>query len=255
MAKKKIVLYVDDDTGEILRQFNVRSKPRSDQKIKQFFWLFYEPHTTLSYSGKEFLVLTQLASKMGEDNLLLRNSRTPFDKSTLVSIVASNKNAGYICLKKWRESELLLEKDGKFYFNSSVVRRGSLPNDVPAEKMRIAYDGVQAVVEGTSFRRLALLVSLIPYLNLEHNVISDDTFEWDWKNVTPLSDLEIVERLGLLPSTAKRIPSYLLEPVITIRGHRQKMVALVDGKYVLNPRIFYGGSHFKEVLKNFSDLY
>lgn len=254
MSQKKIVLYVDEDTGEVLRQFNVAPRPKSDQKLKQFFWLLYEPHTTLPYSGKEFLALTQLASKMDENNLLMRNSRTPFDKTTLLDIVASSKNAGYVCLKKWKESGLLFEKDNKFYFNPNMVRKGSLSDNIPSEKMRIAYDGVQAVVADISFRRLALLVSLIPYLNLEHNIISDDTFEWNWEDATPLSDLEIAERLNLLPSSAKRIPSYLLEPVITIRGHRQKMVALVDGKYVLNPRIFYGGSHFKEVAKNFSDL-
>lgn len=251
MTQKKIILYVDEDTGEVLRQFNVAPKPKTDQKLKQFFWLFYEPHTLLSYSGKEFLVLTQLASKMDTDNLLMRNSRTPFDKSTLLNVIASSKNAGYVCLKKWKEAGLLFEKDNKFYFNPDIVRKGSLPDNISSEKMRIAYDGVWAVATEVSFRRLSMLTSLIPYLNLEHNIISDDTFEWNWENVTPLSDLEIAERLGLLPSSAKRIPTYLLEPVITIRGHRQPMVKLLDDKYVVNPRIFYGGSHFKEVAKNF----
>lgn len=263
MALKKVTLYVDEDTGEVVRQYESAKQEKLRQDPDKFFWFFYKVLQPIHFSGSDFKVLSALAKKMTADNMLTYNTVTPIDsKGDLALRLASSKNAGYIKLKEWEENGLICENNGVYFLNKETIRKGSirgltmmeLRNQMKA-KVKVSYDGVDAVLKGTSFRRLALLVSLIPYLNLEHNVISDAVFEWEWKDVTPLSDLEIVERLGLLPSTAKRIPSYLLEPIITIRGHRQKMVALVDGKYVLNPRIFYGGSHFKEVLKNFSDLY
>lgn len=262
MSLKKVVLYVDEDTGEIVRQYETAKEQKIRQDPDKFFWFFYKVLQPLHYSGSDFLVISNLAKKMMPNNVISYNTATPIkSRSDLALRLASSQNMGYSKLKEWEESGLIIKKGELYFLNAEIIQKGSirgltmmeLRNQMKA-KVKVSYDGVDAVLKGTSFRRLALLVSLIPHLNLEHNVISDAIFEWNWEDATPLSDLEIAERLNLLPSSAKRIPSYLLEPVITIRGHRQKMVALVDGKYVLNPRIFYGGSHFKEVAKNFSDL-
>ena len=259
MSLKKVVLYVDEDTGEIVRQYETAKEQKIRQDPDKFFWFFYKVLQPIHYSGSDFLVISRLAKKMTPNNTIAYNTATPIkSKADLALRLASSKNTGYAKLKEWEDLGLIIKNDDLYFFNNEIIRKGSirdltlmeLRNQMKA-KVKVAYDGVEAVRSATSCRRLAMLVSLIPYLNLEHNVISEAIFEWEWEDVTPLSDLEIAERLGLLPSSAKRIPAYLLEPIITIRGHRQPMVKLLDGKYVVNPRIFYGGSHFKEVAKKF----
>lgn len=260
MSVKKMVIYVDSETGEVIRQRSFSHTPKAQQNPKQFFWLFYRIGERFPYSGSEIVAISRLVQNMGENNVLMRNRKDLISKAMLPLCVAEEKTLGYKRIKAWKQSGLLLETDGAFYLNSQVVRKGSL-RSVNREELgnagvrivRICYDGIQEMAKGSMVRKLGKLVALLPYLNLEHNVLSDNIDELEWDKVEPLPPERIAAIWGNKTTSSRFVENYLLETRIQIRGHEQNIVKLVGEKYMINPRIFYGGSQFKEVLKNFSE--
>lgn len=261
MSVKKIVMYVDEETGEVIKKTQKKvSDIGQKSKPDRFFWLFFKITDPLPYTGAEIAGLSGVVRKMRPDNILTWNGKEPADKTELALRIAGDKTTGYKRIIEWKKTGLLLENDGVFSLNPQVVRKGNLRGIDRVgmqlnliEKIKIAYDGIDAVVKYASLNKLGKLTSLIPHLNLEHNIISDYPYETEWDDVVPMSPLEISKAWGNKTCSVKNVNSYLLEPRIVIRGHEQAMVKLIDGKYVINPRIFYGGSQFQEVAKKFSE--
>ena len=194
-----------------------------------------------------------------DSNRLMLTERTPMRRRDLPAILGLSKAT---VSRFWHEVSPIYvqeDKDGLMLFNSDVFKRGRIPRKRFIQYQKFYVDGIRKLYNGTAVkyhRRLGYLFKLLPYVNIEYNVLCspDCVPELDIENVNMISLAEFCTLIGFDTKHAHDLVQTYKEILFDVRGTRERFVSLVyDGidkqraRIFVNPHIFYHGSDYKKV--------
>lgn len=123
--------------------------------------------------------------------------------------------------------------------------------------VRVFEDGIQSLYKATlpkEHKRVGLLVPLLPYLNIQHNILCHNIEEQQASRIEPLTIQDICNIVGYNVVNARRLEKELIgvtvgqEPCFMVSIHSYAVI------YTINPRLFYRGSDVK-ALQSVIDMF
>lgn len=255
------------DTGEIIEDgysiisLEDKAKRQEKKRIKEQYQGYGRFYWILHHIGHELLdgiindaTLTRyiyLCTYIGYDNKLQCKQKHYIYKTDISDILKLSSSAAYTFLSECRENNLLtINKDNTITITHNIYR-GKLKKVKNYDTCRIYINTVRKLYESCSPREhktLSYLFALLPYVNIEYNIICSNPFEKDIDQIQPLSLEQICQLVGYAPNNARKLKNILLD--IEIEG--VPAVKLVIDKYkqliYVNPHIYYAGNQHDKIM-------
>jgi len=159
-----------------------------------------------------------------------------------------------ICPKYAHEDE-----DGAIHINSSAIRLGKLSkgNGGYQKVHRDAFKSLYRKIPASKHRYIGYVLKLLPYINIEYNVLCENIFETDIEDMYPLSVKAFCKRLGYNYSAASRLIKEYEKLKISVEGHEEPLCSFNGSGHkkmiFVNPHVIYSGTNYEkvEVMGNF----
>jgi len=241
---------------DMQRNKKFADKKKSDNEFKvyiretygNFYFLFYE---LLSFNiEKQYIIrFLYLCSHMDYSNSLLFGNAKREDKYMLESDLQEvlnlsereTRNTKNILINK----ELIkIDSKNRLSVNEVYCLKGKIPINRKASRVRIFEDGFKELYEKSTpkeHKKLALLVQLLPHINLKFNIICKDSACEDIDLVIPMDMKRICEVTECDYNNSTRLKKELL----SLRVNRELVVMYNEtdiAKFItINPRVYYKG--------------
>ena len=168
-----------------------------------------------------------------------------------------DKSTFYRFTKEVGENYLIFEDEQIKLNPPYLFRRGKFSKQTDEERERryqkIYIEAVQELYKNTpptSHGSLGYVYKLIPYINIEWNIICKYPLEKDIDKIFPLTT-EICEKLGYSTNQRSRFINTYKSIKFKVKDHEENFVAFVsngeDVRMFVNPRIMYKGSNWERV--------
>lgn len=234
----------------------MRNATEFKEHIKKKYGTFYfNYYNTMIYNIKpQYLTrFAYLCSYMNYDNLLVfrsaNNRQHPIYEEDLQMVLRISRAETYNTKKELLDNDLIVINDDKtISVNEKFCKKGEIMKNKKEEKVRIFDNAVKEIYEKskpTEHKKLSLLFRILPYINLRHNIICDDTTEEIEERIRPITIKTLSELLGV--SNASRLKSDLLS--ITVGGEPVILISLAQNKSMIrvNPLIYYKGTDVRDL--------
>ena len=180
------------------------------------------------------------------------------DKNDLQKSMGLKKNTFYEFLKEVSGNYLIFEDEQIKLNPPCLFRRGKFSKQSTEERERryqkIYIEAVQELYKNTpstAHGSLGYVYKLIPYINIEWNIICKYPLEKDIDKIFPLTTDEICETLGYSTNQRSRFINTYKNIKLKVEDHEENFVAFVsngtDTRMFVNPRIIYKGSNWERV--------
>ena len=150
-------------------------------------------------------------------------------------------------------SYLTIDDGGDLHINTSVFRRGTLPKkDGLGAYQKIYIEAVRNLYRATpvsNHKQLGYIFLMLPYINIQYNVLCKNPYESDIAEIEPLTVREFCELIGHSYSTVARLREAYSRIRFEIDGQQELFCAFVydgssldDARIFVNPHVFYSGT-------------
>ena len=230
------------------------------RELGHFYWILAD-NAFSDLQPQTVTKLLMLCTYLYYDDTFRRSRKTTIKKKDIQYILGVSKAAAF---EFWREvkDKYIIEHNGNLYISERAnIFRGSLPKTQEPEVRHYqkAYiNSIRKLYKATNIRKhkqLGYVFKLLPYINLEYNIICKDPFEKEIDSIIPLTVKDLCELIGYNPSQATRLLKEL-QTLTFEHNHRQEFLLsyvdngcnAVQSKMVfINPHILYNGSDFTRV--------
>ena len=285
MKKQVVDRYINTETGEIFdkNQIAVEYKTVEDnykvfKKTREYmtdnfgsyFHIYYSEVLNGNYEPQMITRFLKLCCKMNYSNKVMNGltSHNEFEPTTknLMELWNIGK-AEVINTKKYLlENDLIYINDNDHIFiNEYIAKKGETEvmekcnkiityNDV-TRVFQSGYDELFNGVKASQHKKLYTFLQILPYVNLEYNIICDNPTEKEVKNIRPITWTELGRRIGLSEIATKRLRAELWNLQIYGSPAVGEFSTFACGKsIVINPNIYYKGCN-RENLKGVGNLF
>lgn len=190
-------------------------------------------------------------------NILCNRNGLPMNKGDIESIMRLSKATFY---RFWNEAfgQYLSEDSSGHICLVNDFKRGTIKKvkthtayqKIYIEAVRELYESVPA----SKHRHLGYIFQMLPYVNLEYNILSFMPDETNINAIEPMTVDEFCSLIGVVTEKRSRIIKEYSEIVLPVRGHLERFCSFVlDGlnidraKIFINPHIMYRGSNWERV--------
>ena len=263
---KDFILY-NPDTGEMIEDgysiVSLEDKVKKQEKKRireqyqgygRFYWILYHIGHELLDGIINDATLTRyiyLCTYIGYDNKLQWKQKHYIYKTDISDILKLSSSAAYTFLSECRENNLLtINKDNTITITHNIYR-GKLKKVKNYDTCRIYINTVRKLYESCSPREhktLSYLFALLPYVNVEYNILCTNPLEKDIDHIQPLLLDKLCQLVGYDPNNARKLKNILLD--IEVDGI--PAVKLVVDKYkqliYVNPHIYYAGNQHDKIM-------
>lgn len=196
-----------------------------------------------------------------QGNRLMLNSKTNMKYEDLKKVLRLQRDA----VKEFWDDvspKYLMEDDDGLLINSDYFIRGSIRKQQNESFYRAFCRGIRKLYEATDKRKhgqLGYLFQLLPFVNVEFNVLCRNPSETDVDRIEYLTLDEFCELIGYDKSRRDRLLTIYKGLTFEVKDadgtHQERFVSITGdglsrGEYRLyvNPRVLYSGSDYKQVL-------
>lgn len=191
------------------------------------------------------------------DGVLMENQKTVMSKKKLQELTGLSRNKFTEFYNKLLQLGILLEQEGRILMNEAYFFKGNIKDheaSVEDSCTRIYIETVKDLYNSTStnaHKVLGILFRVIPYLNIEYNVVCHNPAERIADYVKPMTLGELAERLGYSSQNIGKFKRDL-QGIKTKDGKQVIVFASCNEdkrtfKVVVNPKVIYGGNDFEKV--------
>lgn len=201
--------------------------------------------------------LVYLSTYMDYNNQLMLTQRTPMKYNDL-SVVLGVSNATV-----WRfwnavsPKYIYKDKEGGLYVNGKIFKRGKMQTKEYVMWQQCYINGIRTLYKALDMRNhkhFGYLFKLLPYVNVEHNILCWNPWEEDLDKIKPMTLFEFCEEIGYDYSHLDELLSIYRSMRFEVNGKHERFFAIVyDGRYrinarmFVNPRIMYNGNNYINV--------
>ena len=221
------------------------------------YFYFVQKQAPFSNLSPESLTrLVYLNTYMNYENKLMFSERTPIKSADLPALLGVSASTVSRFLKEVCPAYLTEQEDGLIFTNNNIFKRGRLGKGTEAHQ-KFYIEGIRKLYN-TSARRndrqLGYLFKLLPYINIEYNLICRNPLETDIKKIELISVAEFCEMVGYDVAHVNKLLKIYNSILFDVDGHLERFCAIAyDGihqenaKIIINPHILYSGSDYKKV--------
>jgi AraC-like DNA-binding protein len=184
-----------------------------------------------------------------ETNHLVYDNGRPINKRQLGELLGMSRSKYSEFYKKLTENEVIAETNEGLVMNPELFYRGRTAKIKTIVKtyeytrlFRKTVRDLYATYNGRSIKKLALIYAVLPYVNFNHNIVSENPNEVKDEKIIPMTVTTLARRLGY-SDTAKFTAAL---NSVTYKGQRVfglfEMGDKRKRKVVVNPAAFYAGN-------------
>lgn len=191
-------------------------------------------------------------------NSLMLTQRTPMKYKDLALILNVSKST---VTRFWNEvypHYLTIQGDNLIFTNKDIFKKGYLKRKKEyTDYQKFYIDGIRKLYNSTSknnHKHLGYLFKLLPYVNLEYNLICHNPKEKSLDNIELMSMKEFCKRIKYDVTHLDRLLYIYRNIYFEVNGHKERFCTMVyDGiekqnaKIFINPHILYCGSNYEQV--------
>lgn len=145
-----------------------------------------------------------------------------------------------------------ITEQGHIKVNKKYCKKGNITMADKEGKniVRVFDQGIQKLYKATlpkEHKRLGLLVPLLPYLNIQYNVLCHNIEETQASKIEPLSIQEVCSIVGYNVNNARRLEKELIGATVGQEPCFMVSISAYAVIYTINPRLFYRGNDVKSL--------
>lgn len=229
----------------------------------EFVFLIYNISEALAF-GIQPATLTRLiylSTYMGFDNRLRLTDVTSMQQKDIKDVLKISQSTYERFMEEVLEKKIIFKDEKeRLYLDARFFFRGSVPKEIKnsfdKNVIKVYYNSVRQIYEKakvTEHARLSYLFQMIPFVNIQYNMLCHNPLETEMKYVKAMTLPEYCSIVGYSPENAHKLKSFLKKVLLD----DIPVFSFVDNNYGLfcyvNPNIFYvGNSEDKvEILKSF----
>ena len=152
-----------------------------------------------------------------------------------------------------------IDDDKTIEVNNDYVKRGQLKgNLIDMDVIRVFNNGFNRLYDGAKARqhkKLVTFIKILPYLNINYNIICTNPMEKDISLIKPLSWTKLGRLIGLSEANIKRFRKEIWNLKIEEKVVIGEFSTFSCGKsIVINPEVYYKGNNIED-LKGLVNLF
>lgn len=266
MKKDVTQILMDNNTGEVLKATPGVFTPKEElekwhefYRIKEkfreqgsFVWLLYKRAEELSLpvSPASLTRLAYLSTYMNYDNRLIKdepedkwNIEEAISKQYLMEIMHLPRNTFYRFYKEVTEAKILIETEAGYYLNETYFKKGVLSRKHKNGRIRLYVKGIRDLYNKSEIKDHKMLgygFMIIPYVNVEFNIVCWNPEETDRFKVKPMALSDMMDILGLDTTSMVKFRKSILEIMV---GKYQLLHTFDYEGLIVSPYVYYAGKN------------
>lgn len=248
-----------DSRNEYLQQQkNNDLRKASNKELGKFFFVYHnEDFRDLSPQTVTRLIYLNTYIDFDSNKLML-TKHTPMMRKDLANVLGVSKAA---VTKFWSEvcpKYITEQDDGLIFTNTEIFIKRKLNHNggyIPYEKFYI--NGIRTLYKATdvsNHKHLGYIFKMLPYINLEYNVLCKNPLEQNLENIEFMSLAEFCNAIDYDVSQLSRLLKIYKSLTFEVKTKQERFCAFVyDGldkgsaRIFINPHILYNGSGYSQV--------
>ncbi|MGL5149686.1 MAG: hypothetical protein ACRC7N_03820 [Clostridium sp.] len=221
------------------------------EKYGHFYFNFYKRFDNIE---RQYLFrFLYLCSYMNYDNYLSNGVKLikEGDLQELLNLKETEYNKTISILKK--SCLITINNNHTVSVNNKYCKKGKIIKNGKIEVIRMFDNAIKELYKNAAPRehkKLALLIELLPYINLKYNIVCKNPNEEFRENITPYKMTELCALLGYDKTHSARLKKDLFK----LRVNNEKVIGIFeddDGKAIfINPRVMYKGTEINISLED-----
>lgn len=233
------------------REMFREAQKKEERKMGPYYTVTFERYETISLTDNATLArFFYLVSYMGYDSRLMNTKRKVMTKMDAQRIMRLSTSTFYRFWSEIEEKGLIkVQPNGEIAICSSMFHRGSISATGYSRGWMRIYRRIRELYESvpaSKHRYIGAILRMIPYINIEYNVLCYDPLETDIHEIEPMSMEAFCKEIGMTARNAE----YYRDQYERITFHTEKGKASFcrslftsDGsEYIyINPEIMFAG--------------
>ncbi len=180
------------------------------------------------------------------------NNKTPMRFSDLAYVLKIGKSSVYSFWKEVDSKYMFADRNGALYMSQKFSFRGKMLPKTSKQYQCAFIDSVRKLyseTEGKQVRYLGYVFFMLPFVNMEYNIICKNPFERDIELVEPISIDEFCTEIGYDTTNKGRLVKTYTRIRFPADNRSERFCAFVtndwtmgNAKIIVNPRVLYRGT-------------
>lgn len=202
--------------------------------------------------------LIYLNTFVGYDNKLMLTKRTAMKRKDLTGVLNVSKSTVSRFWKEVSPAYITESDSGLIFSNNIIFKRGSIKTSKEYVQYQKFYiNGIRTLYEATersNHRQLGYLFKLLPFINLEYNMLCCNPLETAIEKIELISIADFCKMIGYDIAHLNKLMYIYRSIQFEVGGRYERFCAITyDGvnknnaKIFVNPHILYCGSDYNKV--------
>lgn len=186
------------------------------------------------------------------------SERTPMKRKDLCEVLHLSKSTVWRFLQEVCPAYIYEQDSGLIFSNSIIFKRGKIkPTQEYIRYQKFYINGIRRLYEATersNHRQLGYLFKLLPFINIEYNLLCYNPLETDIEKLELISIADFCNMIGYDIAHLNKLLFIYRNILFDVGGRRERFCAITyDGvnrnnaKICINPHILYSGSDYNKV--------
>lgn len=181
--------------------------------------------------------------------VLFSTQRTKMKRIDLPVVMGLSRKTADRFLDEASQEYIMLDDAGHLSMNPLLFRRGKIGRHGESLSWRKVYiDAVRKLYRAArgKHRYLGYVFQMLPYINIQHNILCHNIFEKDLHNLHQMTDKDFCREIGYDYSQIARLRKVYKGICFEVNGRMEAFCAFVDAghgtRIYVNPHILYSGT-------------
>lgn len=245
-----------DRERRMQRKAFFEAKQRKNKLGKFFFVRIEDAFNRISPETMARLLLLGTYLQYNKTTLMV-TQRKAMEKDDLPAVLGLSRTTTNRFLAEVSPQYLSINDDNSLSMNTPLITFGKMDTKQARQKVFHTLRMLYLSLPKSKHRYLGYIFKMIPYINIEYNVLCRNIFETELDKIHMITDKEFCRMIGYDCSAVSRLRKCMEEIKFRVCDHEEPFCMFVSaGKrtwIAINPRIIYGGRHSESVtlLANF----
>ena len=249
-------VYTEDQLAAI-RAFYAKKDAKKNRKALLnelgYFYFILRENQLDKLSAETAARLIYLCTFLSPDNYFMWTQRTHIRKCDLEFVLRISRGTKYNFWEEVSGKYIAEDEKGLKLVNSEIIRGAINGNGNSYQKLFVT--GIRNLYEKTKptyHKHLGYIYKLLPFINLEYNVICWNPLEQDSKLVNPMTVQEFCKNIGYDAHDFSKLKKIYDSITFTVDDHQEYFLSYVTNgedkqQFFVNPHILYCGTDYKQV--------
>lgn len=271
---EKDILFIDRATGEAIGGMDYGARVTEQNEIQRRIdaqarrlehelehrrkegMQYYFVRSDSRFEGVSPAMVTRLiylSTYARYDNAVMRTRKTHMERKNLPAVLGLSARHTANFWKEVSPKYVYEDENGFLYLNEAFFKRGKLQRKGFIQYQQFYDKGVRALysaANGMYHKQLGYLFKLLPFINIEYNLVCWNPFETDINKIELLSISEFCEQIGYDISHIDRLLKVYNKVRFPVDGRMERFCTMIYNgldtyhtKICINPNIFYDGTN------------